>query len=216
MALLPLAACTTVHGVRPLGAGAVAVEAEVGGPLAEVYGAPIPVPLSSVGVTVGVSDQTDVHAALHPSPLLFFGVVGGEAGVSTQFLAPRGAAPRLMGDLTVLAFGGDTSPEGPEGGVRTFVQPTLTTSWDWGREGAQTVYLAGALFTQPWPRVELLPAFSAGNRWAAGRFLGTTEVTWIAPFTSSADLVPTYYAPGRLGGFAVRLGAGWRFGKEPS
>lgn len=205
-------ACTTVHGVKPVGRGAVAVEGEVGGPITEVYGLPIPLPLSSVGATYGVSDRVDVHAAVHPSPALLFGLFLADAGVSGQLFPPEGARPRLMADLTLTAGGGDNEPGEPEGGFRLWAQPTLTASWDWGRADRRTAYTSVTAFAQPFPEVHVIPQWAVGNRWEAGRFLATTEMGWIAPWVSTADLAPNYLSPGSLGAIAVRLGAGWRFG----
>lgn len=210
--LLLTTGCTTVHGVRPVGKGAVAVEGELGGPLTEVYDLPIPLPLSSVGATWGATDALDVHASVHPSPLLFFGVFMADAGASYQLFPPEGPRPRLMGDLTLLAGGGDNEPGEPKGGFRLFVQPTVTASWDWGRGDQHSVYTAVGVLTQPFPGVHAVPQWAVGNRWAAGDFLATTEVGWIAPWASTEDLAPNYLTPGHLGAVAVRLGAGWRFG----
>lgn len=212
LALL-LGGCTTVHGVRPVGKGALSVEGSLGGPLTEVYGAPIPVPFSAVGATYGVSDRAQVHAAWHPSPTAFFNLFGADAGASMVLVDQDGARPRLMGDLTLTLIAGDNEPDAPEGGVRLFAQPTLNAAWDWGKNRRQTFYTGATVFTQPLPSVHALPALVVGQWWGAGpRLHLTTELKWIAPWQSSADLTPTYYAPGSLGAVAVQLGAGYRFG----
>lgn len=210
-----LSACTTTHGVRPVGKGAVALEGSFGGPLTEVYGAPIPLPFSAVGATYGVSDRTDVHAAWHPSAAAFYGLAAFDAGASYLLLHPNGAAPRLMGDAMVTIAAGDNEPGDPAGGFRLWLQPSLTASWDWGKNDRQTFYVTGSAFTQPAPELHVLPSLSLGHWWGIGpRLHVVTEVRWVAPFQSTVDLVPHYYAPGNLGAISTQLGLRYRFGGE--
>lgn len=210
LTFLALAGCSTVHGVKPVGEGVVQIDASVGGPVTELFGAPVPLPISAVGATVGVSDRTNVHAAVHPTGLALFGLFAADVGASTQLLAPAGARPRLMGDLTVVAAGGDLAEDDPEGGFRAFARPTVTASWDWGRQGRSTVYAALGGFVQPWPGPHALGTVAVGNLWALGPHHLTTQVEWIAPYASSEPLAPYYYAPGDLGAISVQLGLGVR------
>jgi hypothetical protein len=211
--LASLGACTTVHGVRPAGKGALVVEGSLGGPLTEVYGAFIPLPISAVGATYGLDDKTDIHAAWHPSAAAFYGLFAADFGVSREFLRPAGARPRVMADLTLTVAGGDNEQNDADGGTRLWVQPTITASWDWGKQKRQTTYAGITAFTQPFPTVRMLPAVVAGQWWGLGpRLHLTTEFKWIAPTTSSLDAVPTYAAPGAQGAISFQLGLGYRFG----
>lgn len=212
--LVPLlAACSTVHGVRPLGKGGVAIEASLGGPFVEVFDAPIPLPLSTVGAAVGVTDGTDVHAAWHPSALALFGLGAVDAGVSQQLLAQKGARPRLMGDLTVVGAFGDAVDGAPEGGVRVWAQPTATAAWDWGKHGRQTAYGSLLAFLQPAPTFAWHPAVAVGNQWALGSHVRVgTELKWIAPLSDAEVVAPHWYAPGDLGAVSAQVGLGLVFG----
>lgn len=207
LSCLALAACSTVHGVRPVGKGAVVVDASLGGPITELFGAPVPLPLTTLGATVGVSDTVDVHAALHPSAIGLFGLATADAGASVQLLAPTGARPRLMTDLTLVGAAGDVDPAGAPGGFRLFARPTLTASWDWGKEKRSTVYGSLGGFLQPFPEFHALGTVAVGNRWALSkRTTLTTQLEWIAPYASSEMLAPHYYAPGDLGAVSFQLG----------
>jgi hypothetical protein len=210
---LILAGCSTVHGVKPVGRGALAVEGSLGGPITEVYGAPIPLPLSTVGVTYGVTDTAEVHAAVHPSAMALFNLVGIDVGASWAFLGNDGAVPRLMGDFTIVGAAGDNEPGDPKGGARVFAQPAVTASWDWGRQDRQTVYAGLGAFVEPKPGPHAIAYVAAGNLWGIGpRFQLATELKWLGPYASSADLAPTYYSPGSLGAVSFQLGARYRFG----
>lgn len=215
MLILTLVACSTTHGIRPLGKGVVAPEFSVGGPLTEIYGLPMPLPLSTLGASVGVTDRVDVHAAWHPTAALITGVAAGEVGADVEVFAPDGARPRIMVDLTVVAAGGDTAEDGADGGFRVFVQPTVLASWDWGKLRRQAFYAGLTAFTQPYP-THAVGAALVGNQWGIGpRVFATTELKWIAPYADSEPLVPSYYSPGNLGAISVQLGAGVRLGKLP-
>ncbi len=213
LAALVLAGCSTTHGIRPIGKGAVGVEASLGGPITEVFGLPIPLPLTTVGATVGVTDTTDVHAAFHPTAAAMFAVGVGEVGASQQLLAPAGARPRIMADLTLLGAGGDLEPgQAPSGGFRFFAQPTVLVSWDYGKAAQHTVYTGPTAFLAPAEEFHALGAWVLGNRFGFGRSHLDLELKWIDPWASTTDLVPTYLSPGDLGAVSFQLGYGFRFG----
>ncbi len=223
-ALAALAGCSTIHGVKPVGKGMVRPEVSEGGPFTLVYGAPIPIPLSTLGVTYGVDDKTDVHVAWHTSAAAFYKVFGADAGASRELLTWSGARPRVMADLTVLTFAGDNETTtsagqggGSPGGFRLFVQPTATASWDWGKHGRQTVYGSLTGFFQPFPTLHLLPALAVGNQWALGpRLVLTTELKWLAFTQSNIPPVPDYYGPGNIGAIGFNLGLSYTIGRLPS
>lgn len=214
-ALLPLilAGCSVAHGVKPVGKGALSIDASVGGPITELYEAPVPLPLTTVGATYGLDARTNLHGALHPSSLALFNVFALDAGISREFLAWAGARPRVMADLTLVAAAGDNRSGEPKGGPRLWIQPGATASWDWGKQKRQTLYGTLGFFVQPWPGPNAHPYVGVGQWWAIGDQLHlTTELKWISPTTSSADLAPHYYSPGSLGAISFQVGAGYRLG----
>lgn len=214
MMMLLLWACSTVHGVKPVGEGNLELQGSFGGPIVEVFGAPIPVPVTTLGVTYGLSETLDVHGAVHPSALALFKVVEMDAGVSMQFIAPSGARPRLMGDFSLIGAAGNLETGLPEGGGRLFLQPSLTASWDWGQRKRQTVYTGLTLFFEPFPSVHAVGGWVLGERWGlTDRTHLDTELKWLAPYASSYDLVIHYYSPGNMGAISFQLGLGHTFGK---
>ena len=215
MLLVFALACSTIHGVKPVGKGNVEVGVSLGGPIVEVYGAPIPLPLSTIGATVGVTDTVNIHAAFHPTAAALMGIGELDLGGSWQFLAPRGAVPRLMGDLTLVGAYGDQSEGSPEGGFRLFVQPSVMASWDWGKKKQHTFYTGPTVFIEPAPTFHALGAWAVGERWGLGaRAHLDTELKWIAPYASSYNLVTHYYSPAAMGAISFQLGFGYVFGKN--
>lgn len=215
--LLPLllltGGCSTVHGIRPIGKGAVSVDASLGGPITQVFGMPIPLPLTTVGATVGATDTTDVHAAVHPTAAAMFGIGAGEVGVSQQFLAPRGARPRLSADLTLLGAAGDVDPDSaPEGGFRFFFQPTALAGWDYGKAGQHTVYTGFTAFCEAADPLAAVGGVVLGNRFGFGRSHLDLELKWLNPWDDAEPVVPEFAAPGLMGAVSLQFGYGFRFG----
>ncbi len=209
-----LLACSTVHGVRPLGAGTVAVEGSLGGPVTELFGAPVPLPLTTVGVAYGLTDRVDVHGALHPSALGLFGIGMFDVGASAVILPQDGARPRISGDLTLVTGFGDVAPDiGQDGGLRLFAQPTVIAAWDWGKDAEHTVYVAPTAFVQPFPGVSAHGALAAGGRFGLGNVGLTTELKWIDPWADTEILAPNYYV--NVGAVSFQLGLDARFGGSP-
>ena len=208
-----LSACSTTHGVRPLGKGVVEANASLGGPITQVFGAPIPLPLTTVGATVGLTPTTDVHAAIHPTGLIMFGVFAADAGASQQVLENEGARPRLMGDLTLIVAGGDRDPDvGNAGGVTAFLQPSFTASWDWGKAKQCSVYTGITAFIQPADDVNVLGGIYVGNRFGIKKSHVDVELKWLDPWEDNTPIVPEFASPGNLGAFEVQFGYGLRFG----
>lgn len=219
--LLPLLllGCSTTHGIKPVGKGAVSVEGSLGGPVTMVFGAPIPLPLTTVGATVGATDTTDVHAAIHPTAAAMFGLGAGDIGVSQQFLDNEGGRPRLMGDLTFTGAFGDRDPDvGHEGGFRGFLQPSVTASWDWGKQGQCAAYTGLTAFLEPADEFQWLGGLYLGNRFAVGkqkRGHVDIELKWLDFWASSEPIVPEFVTPGNLGALELQFAYGYRFGGKP-
>ena len=209
-------ACSTTHGIRPVGKGAVSIDASLGGPLTEVFGAPIPLPLTTLGASVGVTDTTDVHAAFHPTGLAMFNVIAADVGASQQVLSNEGARPRLMGDITLTLAGGDRDQElGEEGGLRAFVQPSFTASWDWGKVRQHAVYSGVTAFLQPSDIFYALGGIYLGNRFGVRRSHVDIELKWLQPWTDNTPIVPEFYSPGNLGALELQFAYGFTLGGKP-
>lgn len=213
MLALALAACSLNHGVRPVGKGNVAVTGSYGGPVIEAFGAPFPLPLSTVGVRYGVSDRSDVHAAFHPSVAGMFGLVGVDAGASYLVAPELGRRPAVLVDGTVSFFGGDTVEGEPEGGVRLYGGGAALASWSF-TEREHLVYTGGELFWQPMPS-RLYAAPLVGTRLMATRRLGVAlEAKWLQPWEDTSGLTAHFYSPGQQGAITTQVGLHIALGKD--
>lgn len=193
------------HGVRPLGKGKVAVDASAGGPVVRAFDAPVPLPLSTVGVRYGVSDRSDVHAAFHPSLAGMFGVWGVDAGASYLIFEQQGLRPALLVDGTATAVWGDTNPQGPEGGFRLFTNVAALGSWTYGERG-NLVYGGADVFVQPYPW-GVLGGPLVGHQLRLGERVGlVTELKWMGGSHPTEDLTAFWYGPGRNGVWVPQIG----------
>ncbi len=195
------------------------VEGSFGGPVTMVFDAPIPLPLTTLGATVGATDTTDVHAAIHPTAVAMFGLGAGDVGVSQQFLENEGGRPRVMGDLTFTAAFGDREPDqGDEGGFRGFLQPSVTASWDWGKQRQCAAYTGLTAFMEPAAAFHAIGGLYVGNRFGVGkqrRGHVDLELKWLEFWASSEPIVPEFVTPGNLGAVELQVAYGYRFGGKP-
>jgi hypothetical protein len=195
-----LTGCSTTAGVRPLGKGKVRQEATV-----SLSGSG---PTGKYGAAVGVTDTTNLHAGLFFLPALTFPPTI-EVGASQQLLAPEGARPRLMVDLTLYT------------GVGPFLcaVPSALVSWDYGKTHAHTVYTGlTSLVTIDEPTMFRSShgglGLVLGNRLGLGRHNVDLEVKWFNPREETTRSVP-WRSAGRQsfintrGTFSFVLGYGW-------
>ncbi len=212
--LLLILACTLTHGARPLGEGVVAVDVSAGGPITELFGGNIPLPLSGVGVGYGVNDRLDVHANVNTTAAALFGLAAGQVGTTWVALPQEGGRPRVALDGTVVMAGGDIAEEGAEGGFRALLQPTVLAAWDLGKADQHTVYAGVGGLVEALPTPGGYGWMTAGSRLALGnpRWGLTTEAKWLAPFASNVPMAPVYTGVAGAGAVSVQLGVDARFG----
>ena len=201
-----LQGCSISRGIAPLERGQGAVTASFGGPFVEFGGAPIPLPISSVGYMHGVGHGVTVHGAVYPTQLVLFGVGGLDLGASYEVFKAEGPRPRLMVDLTLYSFFGDNQPDGAPGGFRLFPDLTVLASWDLGKP-KHHVYLGFENFFQPFPTFRYQPVPMLGAELKASKAVGVlAEAKWMGLPEDTVPLQPIWYAPGNQGAISLQLG----------
>lgn len=214
-ALLPTlalctAACGTTHLARPLDARQVRVGASLGGPLV-AFGAPVPVPLTTVGVAYGVSDQVALQAEVQPTALAF-GDVGASLGAAWHPLARhRDALTVGLQATLVVGHGGYTLLADPwvAGGARV-------SGGVWLGGGLRNPLRASSSGTvineqSVWaPTLFALAAFRPGGR--RGVFEIEVEARWYAINACGQCLAPDYFPIASQGALGLLLGATWTLG----
>lgn len=202
---LALMGCTTTRALAPLERGQHGMTVSVGGPFVE-FGAPIPLPISTIGYRYGIDGRSDVHAALYPTGAALFGVFGFDVGINRELVAARGAIPRLMIDFNQGFFFGDNAKGEPAGGFRWFPELSAVTTWDLGH-APHRLYLGVDGFFQVWPEAHALITPFLGTELRAARALGIQlEVGWIAPGAFTRYLNPVWYGIEERGAITAKLG----------
>lgn len=206
-------ACAPTRALAPLEAHQVAVTAAIGGPMVEFAGAPLPLPISSLGVVYGIDGRTNLHATVYPTNLALFGLFGADVGASREVLAPDGPRPRVMADLTLYVFAGDIAAGDPAGGVGVFPDVSAIASWPLAL-GRTVPYVGLDNFVEVAPGLRYVPSLVVGDELRVGRRVGLQlEGKLIAPWVDTNRWVPHWYGISRHGAFSVQLGVNVYFGE---
>jgi len=178
----------------------------MGGPIVSYAGAPLPVPIGSVGAAHGVSERTNVYGAFYWTPVLLFGIPGADVAVATEIFGPTGARPRLMAGLTTHAFFGDTAPGEPSGGLRVFPDVSAIGSWPIGPRDRGTVWTGLDLLAQTADPADVFLSPLVGAEVRPGRVGLRAELKWLAATVDNLQGVPDWYGIGHRGALSLQLG----------
>lgn len=211
--LVPFAsACATSRAVAPLERGQHGIISSLGGPLVQFGGAPIPLPIASVGYRYGIDGKTDIHSSVYISPPILFGVGGIDVGAARELVSAKGARPRLMVDVTAYSFFGNVAKGKPDGGFRLYPDVTAMLTWDLGEKAiaagrAHHLYVGLDNFFQPFPTFHYYLTPIVGAEVRASKAVGVQlELGWSAPWVDTTPLQPVWYGPGNLGAASFKIG----------
>ncbi len=210
VALTTLVGCGTAHTARPLGKGNTSLNVGLGGPIAEVAGATVPVPLPTVTVKHGISERNDLLFGWHVMPALM-GAAAFDLGGSWYFLDQDKGRPGLStaAILHTLWNRSDTW---------FAVDTNLVASWQ--LHPRHLVYVGFHLFFAPLePEVvdtgpiHFAPLLGGEVRLGRKKRFGLgLELKWADPWTETTAMIVDYAGTrGGLclsGGFNFYLGDG--------
>jgi hypothetical protein len=193
--------CGLATHVRPVPPGTLALEAAVGGPVADL-GVPVPLPLATVGASYGVAESVDVHAHAHLTPLVL-GTAGLDVGATWLSVGEDGWRPAVS--LTGRAYG---------------FSDLSTGALFYGEAGAAASWLLGERFLTYLSARGLYDALERDVLWAVGtgvqvpfgRFALQAEASWYAPGYDTSASPVSWASVGGRGAFGVVLGASFLFG----
>jgi hypothetical protein len=97
------AACGHVANARPTPVDTLELQADVGGPLFNLGGSVLPMPLVTAGASYGLAERFDVSAHAHVTPLLF-GVAGLDVGSTVLLLDEKRPWPALAMNGRLYGF----------------------------------------------------------------------------------------------------------------
>lgn len=199
LALAP--ACGLSTRVRPVPAGALAVEGSVGGPAA-VVGAPVPLPLSTLGVAYGLLPRLDVSAHTHLTTLFLNQVAGFDLGVTGLWLEQAGARPALASTLRGYVFTDFRA------GALGYLDATVVASWQLAPAWLLFAQLAGQADLTA---LAVDPLLGVGAEWHLERTTVQAELRWYAPQRDTRRSAVPWLSPFKQGVVGLQLGVRYDF-----
>ncbi len=193
---LAFAGCGHVAHVRPVPPGTLRAEAAVGGPLA-MAGAPIPLPLSTVGARYGLLPRWDIGAHAHVTALVALGTAGLDVETNALALEEAGAIPAVSFTARAYAF--------------TDFRSALQLSWELGATASRTLSERWLVYANvvrqqqydgagPW-------SVAIGGRLALAPAGIQLEVRLFDVFQPTAGSSVPWLSPFRYGALGVVIGA---------
>ncbi len=208
IALTLCVGCGTAHTARPLGKGHTSLNVGLGGPIAEVAGATIPVPLPTVTVKHGISDRNDLFFGWHVMPALM-GAAAFDLGGSWYFLDQKKGRPGLSTAATLHTLWNRHD-------TWFAVDTNLVASWQ--LHPRHLIYVGFHLFFAPLePEVvdsgpiHVAPLLGGEVRLGKKKRFGLgLELKWADPWTDTQMMIVEY--AGTRGGLCVSGGFNFYLG----
>lgn len=195
------AACGHATKVRPTPKGQVEGSFEFGGPLGQVERINLPLPLSTVGASVGMGERWDLHGHLHPTALVF-GVLGVDAGGDYLVLEEDGWRPALNLTGRLYAFTNFSD-------FRAYSQVDATASYLLG--GRFLTYASVQALLQLAGGPPLL-ALAVGEEVQLGAWGLQAEIRWYEPGYNTVNVPTEWWSVGATGSLGIVIGVRRRFG----
>ncbi len=212
--LILLASCAPTHYVRPLQKGELAITGTLGGSILTNFGAPVPVPNTSIGAGYGITEKLTGYAALYPTAMAF-GVMQFDLGAVYGILQPKGWRPGVS-----VAPGLNLAGDVWESKFKLWPQLDANAYWNYGKHhnyiyaGISSWYeLAGKrAHGQDQPQF-ILPGFQVGHTLSSKRMDFTVELKANNVVKSNEALTISWLGLGSQGALGVYFGLTKRFGK---
>lgn len=192
--------CGLTTQVRPTPKDTIAVQASVGGPIADI-GAPIPLPLLAVGAAWGFHERADLSVHTHLTTLAVSRVFGFDLGLSVLLLENNEAVPAVTFGLRGYAFTDFRSV------TQGIYESSLAVSWDIGR--FRPFIACAAQLDGQALKFDLAPAVGTEIRFGALTLVA--DVKWYAPNRDTSISSVKWFAPFGHGAIGLVIGARYDF-----
>lgn len=204
--------CSPATVVKPLEKGETRIGAHIGGPGILFAGAPIPMPLTSVQVSHGLDTNISLSVGLHTTSLLF-GV--GHLEAHMAYGIPVDAKQQF--GLTLVP-GFHAMADVWEGNFKVYPDLQALGWWQYG-ETEKRLYTGIGTWIE-FQKVkahgeiqqnDFLPWWQLGHVWERERMVYQVEAKYLAPFSSSEDIVVDYISPRNRGAVGVYFSIARKF-----
>lgn len=198
--LVLVSGCGLTTQVRPTPKDTIAVQASVGGPIADI-GAPVPLPFLAVGAAWGFHQRADLSLHTHLSTLVLSRVFGVDLGGSVLFVENHDAVPAVTLGLRGYVFTDFRSA------TQGFYESSLAVSWDIGRFRP---FIACALQLDARAlQFDFAPAIGTEIRFGALTLVA--DLKWYGPSRNTTISSVQWLAPFGHGAIGFLIGARYDF-----
>jgi hypothetical protein len=212
LGIISLQNCAPVSLVKPLEKKKIAASASLGGPVIKFSGLIIPIPLSSAGVSYGLSDKTTLTSNVGITSLAF-GVGQLDLGFLQLILNSENNY-----NVGLSGFGkAHLFMDRWKGDFRLYPEFGLNVFKEFG-QGKHLLYSGGSgWFETRFPEPERnakniwIPMIHIGYQRVKAKWNLTYELKWIAPQENNQNIVVDYIGPSKNGSLGFYFGLTRKF-----
>ena len=215
--VLIIQSCAPSRFVEPLEKNEISVGGSFGGPIID-FGAPIPMPMSSVEVGYGLDTNLTVFGALHLTAI-YFGNLQMDAGASFKFLDQKTYRPNLS---VSPSFNFVHNFEAKS--TKFWPILDLNAWWNYGNQsnyfyvGVNNYFELSSTMANDQPQAQrwvFNPQIGHIVKGKAENWQLTTELKWLSPASDNTyAFVPFQTITGSHGAMAMFIGCRWIIGKK--
>lgn len=206
------ASCSATRIVKPLKAKEKAIGFDFGGPIIQ-FGAPIPMPLTSVSAAYGIDSMTTVFGGLHTTAMLF-GNLQMDVGLLRDLLPAKGRRP----GISVAPIANIMLPFS-SGEFRLYPELDINVHWQYSLKRRNFFYFSFASWFDLWAKkahgvtntTHYVPSFALGHTFENKKMRYGLEFRLIAPFTNNDNVVVDYIGLGKQGAFGFYFSINRKF-----
>lgn len=198
--------------MQPLNKGQWQVAASVGGPVLEKESKPNVIPLSSVSVAYGFSQNLTAYAGIHPSTATY-GIYQLDAGYSHELITPFYVQPGITYSIALNGFLDRADSE-----TKVYPQIDLNAYWllpfrnDFVYVGISNWFeLASKKAHEQTQDRRWIPGLHTGYTLQFDNWGLNTELKYLAPNANNQNLLVDYYSPTNHGSLGIYLSLSRKF-----
>ena len=203
--------CSATRVVKPLKAKEVAVGLDLGGPMIQ-FGAPIPIPLTSISAAYGIDSMMSVFGGLHTTALAF-GNLQMDFGIVRDLLPAKGRRPGIsVAPVVNMLIPFST------GEFRLYPELDINVHWQYSLKRRNFLYFSFASWFDLWAKkahavpntTRYVPTFALGHTFENKKMRCALELRVIAPFTKN-NVIVDYIGLGDNGAFGFYFSVNRKF-----
>jgi hypothetical protein len=205
-------ACAPVRTVIPLDKNETRATASFGGPLVAFSGVVIPVPLTSINVSRGITENLTVNAGLHTTSLMF-GTLQLESSATTSIWKNderKLGVTASPGFYFMTGLSDWESKFYPMLDLNFYIFPKSNQNYAYCSL-QQLFELSSVKAFEQKPDSRYIPSFASGYTISREKMNYTFEIKYMSFLQSNENIVVDYISPGKKGALGIQFGITKKF-----